>query len=287
MNNRTTFLFKSFGLILLFVCAFSCKETANNNFSETVKVSLREVGHKLLLVDQDSTSLVHPVLSLGNNKYQITFENSLTIQPDSLVAIIKNSFEKADLPKHYITEVTRCNDQEVAYSYAMKKDVEKGIIPCGGRDLKNGCYLVTVHFTKITTQNKGASNFLYILGFSLLVFIAWIFYRRKQNAGQDTEVTDYRSLGMFKFYPEQNKLIKAATEISLSKKECEILALFVEQPNQIITREELTKKVWEDKGVIVGRSLDTYISKLRNKLKADASIQIVNVHGVGYKLQVG
>jgi len=46
------------------------------------------------------------------------------------------------------------------------------------------------------------------------------------------------------------------------------------------------KKVWEDNGVFVGRSLDTYISKLRKKLKDDDSIKLTNVHGVGYKLEV-
>ena len=81
-------------------------------------------------------------------------------------------------------------------------------------------------------------------------------------------------------------MVKAAVEISLSKKECELLAIFIEKPNQIIKREELMKKVWEDNGVIVGRSLDTYISKLRKKLQDDTSIKLTNVHGVGYKLEV-
>ncbi|NJM80401.1 MAG: helix-turn-helix domain-containing protein [Flavobacterium sp.] len=65
-----------------------------------------------------------------------------------------------------------------------------------------------------------------------------------------------------------------------------MLTIFMAQPNQIIKREELTKKVWEDNGVFVGRSLDTYISKLRNKLKADASVRLINIHGVGYKLEI-
>jgi DNA-binding response OmpR family regulator len=80
--------------------------------------------------------------------------------------------------------------------------------------------------------------------------------------------------------------VKAAVEINLSKKECELLAIFVAHPNQIIKRDELTKKVWEDHGVFVGRSLDTYISKLRKKLQADKSIKLTNVHGVGYKLEL-
>jgi DNA-binding response OmpR family regulator len=47
----------------------------------------------------------------------------------------------------------------------------------------------------------------------------------------------------------------------------------------------LLKRVWEDEGVITGRSLDVFISKLRKKLKNDPSVQIVNVHGKGYKLE--
>ena len=46
------------------------------------------------------------------------------------------------------------------------------------------------------------------------------------------------------------------------------------------------KKVWEDNGVFVGRSLDTYISKLRKILKDDDAIRITNIHGIGYKLEV-
>ena len=72
----------------------------------------------------------------------------------------------------------------------------------------------------------------------------------------------------------------------MSKKECELLEIFVANINQVVKREELTKKVWEDNGVIVSRSLDTYISKLRKKLKEDHAIQFINVHGIGYKLKI-
>ena len=94
------------------------------------------------------------------------------------------------------------------------------------------------------------------------------------------------NIGSFQFYPEQHKLIQKAIEIALSKKECELLEIFVANANQIVTREALTKKVWEDNGVIVGRSLDTYISKLRKKLQKDSTIKLTNVHGIGYKLEV-
>ncbi|NNC50492.1 MAG: winged helix-turn-helix transcriptional regulator [Flaviramulus sp.] len=286
MKNNSKYLIRSFGFIVLFISILSCNTQSNDNFSDMVKVSLRDVGHKLLLTNQDSTSLVKPVLVLGDNKYQIEFENTVAIHPDSLSNIIKRSFEKADLPRNYLTEVSQCKDQEVAYSYSMHENVEKGIIPCRGRELKKECYVITVHFTDLIEENKNYTKLLYVFFLAALLLIVLFAYNRKAKRIREKNALNYTILGRYKFYPEQNKLIKEAIEISLSKKECELLALFVEKPDQIIKREELTKKVWEDKGVIVGRSLDTYISKLRNKLKDDNTINIINVHGVGYKLEM-
>ena len=118
-----------------------------------------------------------------------------------------------------------------------------------------------------------------------------LFYTRNRDAKKlkpAEELNDLNTtiLGRFHFYPQQNKLVREAVEITLSKKECELLEIFVAKPNQIIKREELTKKVWEDNGVFVGRSLDTYISKLRKKLQDDENIKLTNVHGVGYKLEI-
>ncbi|NBP70070.1 MAG: winged helix family transcriptional regulator [Cytophagia bacterium] len=56
--------------------------------------------------------------------------------------------------------------------------------------------------------------------------------------------------------------------------------------NEPITRDQLLKEGWEDEGVIVGRSLDVFISKLRKKLIKDPKVQITNIHGIGYKLEV-
>ncbi len=120
-----------------------------------------------------------------------------------------------------------------------------------------------------------------------IAFIAVLFYKWKPNAKtKQTDSNTFVPIGIFHFYRDQNKLIKATEEISLSRKECELLAIFIDSPNQIIKRDELMKKVWEDHGVIVGRSLDTYISKLRKKLSEDDTIKITNVHGVGYKLEI-
>jgi len=264
----------------------SCTDDGNKDFSEVIKVALRDVGHKILLINQDSTSLVKPVLELEDQKYQLSFQEPVSIHPDSLVNIIKSSFQKASLPKYYLTEVKQCEDGEVAYSYEMKENVDKDIVPCGGRQLPKACYIVSVRFTQsISYQNNNLKYLFYVL-IAAIFIITFVLYSYRVKNSTKINNDEYASIGSFQFYKEQNKLVKKATEISLSKKECELLAIFVAHPNQIIKREDLMKQVWEDNGVFVGRSLDTYISKLRKKLQTDESIKLTNVHGVGYKLEV-
>ena len=255
-----------------------------NDFTEKVKVSLRNVGHELLLINQDSTSLVLPVKELTKNKFQISFQDSLQIQPDSLMLVAKRNFIKAKLPRDYRIEVKECTYNEVVYSYEMKRSEENAIVPCKGRLLPANCYFLEVQFLE-----KEESNLFVFYGLFLFVFIVSIlafFRKRKKNKPEEISTNNSLNLGIYKFYPEQNKLIKEAVEIPLSNKECELLALFTNQPNEVIKREELMKKIWEDNGVVVGRSLDTYVSKLRKKLKDDTSIKITNIHGVGYKLEI-
>ncbi len=271
----------------VFFCTFfllSCKKN-QSEFSEKVKVSLRNVGHQLLLSQKDSTSLVLPVQQLQEDQYKMSFQNNLQIEPSELVTIINNNFKKADLPAKYRVEVKNCASEEIAYSFEMILNEEKSIIPCSGRNLPNSCYVITVRFI---SEKEIGMNPIYVivsLLFTILVLVV-LWYSKGKTKLSKIQDSETQKLGAFLFYPEQNKLVKQAVEIPLSKKECELLSIFISRPNEIIKREELTKKVWEDNGVFVGRSLDTYISKIRKKIKEDTSIRLTNVHGVGYKLEV-
>ncbi|WP_298901703.1 winged helix-turn-helix domain-containing protein [uncultured Psychroserpens sp.] len=277
------------GVLILVALGWILSDSTSKNeaFVERTKIALREVGNRLLLANKDSTSLILPVLEVDHSKYQVSFQNELTFEPSQLVSIVDSTFAKSRLPRYYRVEVLQCSDEEVAYSYQMNADEESTIIPCGGRYLPNGCYIITVKFTKRVSAfiNRKVLSYIFI-GIFLLCVIDVLYSRSKHKSIQDSPNTNYTTIGRFQFYPEQNKLIKEAEEISLSKKECELLEIFVKHPNQVIKRDELTKKVWEDNGVFVGRSLDTYISKLRKKLKDDSAIKLTNVHGVGYKLEV-
>ena len=255
-------------ICLVIVLLSSCSSVEHEDFSKRTKIALRDVGNQLLLSNQDSTSLILPVLELNSNTFQISFSNPLAFEPSTLVSIIQKSFKSAQLPEQYRVEVLQCNDLEVAYSYQITDNKERTIIPCSGRHLPNACYLIEIQFT------------------NRLLSIGYLLFKKTKDIKLKSENEVSEKIGSFYFYPEQNKLVKEAKEIALSKKECELLALFVAHPNQIIKRDELTKRVWEDNGVFVGRSLDTYISKLRKKLKSDTSVKLTNVHGVGYKLEI-
>ena len=262
--------------------AFSVMSCEYESTSDVTKIVLRDAGNKLLLSNNDSTSLILPITKIKKNKYQLAFEKELTFEPGMLVSVVKQSFNQANLTPNYIVEVLQCSNQEVAYSYEINNDEEKSIVPCAGRVLPLGCYLIQVRF--INKESVTLLNYWPLVIVGVLMF--WILFRSQKKKNLQKEELPFSKIGQYRFYPEQNKLVKSAVEISLSKKECELLEIFFENLNDIVKREELEKRVWEDNGVFVGRSLDTYISKLRKKLKEDNAIKLTNIHGVGYKLEV-
>src|SRR5690606_18219832 len=70
----------------------------------------------------------------------------------------------------------------------------------------------------------------------------------------------------------------------LSTKEAELLRMLCLKKNDVLTREEALIKIWHDDNYFNGRSMDVFLSKLRKYLRDDPSVEIVNVHGKGYKL---
>lgn len=71
----------------------------------------------------------------------------------------------------------------------------------------------------------------------------------------------------------------------LTNKEARLLKILVQHKNQVVERDVIMKSIWEDDGYFVARSMDVFISKLRKYLVPDTSMAIINVHGVGYRLE--
>jgi len=288
-------------IILIFILSTSVNGAVDSNkdFAETVKVALRDAGNKILICNGDTTSIILPITELEDRKFQLSFENDLSFEPDDLMSIIENSLNKCKLPNRYRVQVLQCHDNQVAYSAVIYGDPMSNVVPCSGRTMPSGCYIIELGFLKevsiaLTPDNSLVYNnslFFVSISIILLTLLGLYFWLRfMSKGGKKIKVQIIEEvpivIGRTQFYPSDYKLISDAGVISLSQKECEILKIMAASPNEIITRENLTKQVWSDNGVIVGRSLDTYISKLRKKLQLDTSVRISNIRGVGYKLEI-
>ena len=270
------------------VHSFSVKEVSF--YPEKIKISLRAVGHKLLLLNNDTTSLVLPIKEIDDHTFELSFEKEITINPEVLVKYIDTELKKVDSPENYITELINCKTNEVSYSYEILGSLIENEISCLGRNLPKSCYTIKVIILKenIPSLYSAMGNtYILSLGILLIILLTGTSIIKKKSKDNILEtVSDHINLGTLVFYPNQQKLIKDHNEISLTAKENELLSIFVKYPNQIIKRELLTKQVWEDNGIIVGRSLDMFISKIRKKLGKDSNVKIANIHGVGYRLEI-
>lgn len=93
-------------------------------------------------------------------------------------------------------------------------------------------------------------------------------------------------IGNYKFDYTSQLIINADVHQKLSTKEAELLRLLCLKKNEVLTREEALISIWHDDNYFNGRSMDVFLSKLRKYLKEDPKVEIINVHGKGYKLLV-
>ena len=80
---------------------------------------------------------------------------------------------------------------------------------------------------------------------------------------------------------------KKEEPVKLSPKENQLLRLLALHINDLMPREKALNKIWRDDNYFTSRSMDVYIAKLRKYLKADSKVEILNIHGEGFRLVVG
>lgn len=293
LDSRNLFSGKAkylFGLILLLLICVICVAFSTENGEDYAvarrEILLRRIGHELLLQSGDSTSRVLPVKKITENEYQIRFENDLTFQTDSLVDTTQRLLAKEPLSNDYVVNVLNCGNATMAYGFAISKNKKDEIVACKGRKQPTGCYLINIKF-KPTGINIGKNGY-FLGGLSFLALVGFISLRsvKKRNALPGIHHSSIFSLGSVLFDAEKRKLIINGKTIDLTATETRVLLIFALSPNETIERSRLQKEIWEDEGVIVGRSLDMFISKLRKKLELDPDINIVVIRSKGYKLEV-
>lgn len=106
---------------------------------------------------------------------------------------------------------------------------------------------------------------------------------RRVKGKKGKECTTYK-LGQFTFDTQKQLLTIGGNQTKLTTKESELLSLLCAHANDILQRDFALKTIWIDDNYFNARSMDVYITKLRKHLKADDSIEIINIHGKGYRL---
>lgn len=294
--NRTSIKTSAIILALLAVSLLSVQwvtrqqaaPLAGPRFSEKVNLALRRTAHYLLTANGDTTSRIPPVEQIGDSVWLIRLERSFNY--DSLPGFLHASFQLHDIDANYNVAVLDCTDGAVQLGYNLLDYVYQREIPCGGRELKSGCYNLQVTF--LPSKVPPMRPWVWISGclFAVLAFGGWWWAQREvvqPPVIRDIEASKALHFGNSSLDLANQFLFVNGAQQSLTYREAKLLHLFINHPNQLLEREFLLKSVWEDEGIIVGRSLDVFVSRLRKLLKADDAVQIATVHGVGYRLEVG
>lgn len=107
--------------------------------------------------------------------------------------------------------------------------------------------------------------------------------KRNEEENRINENIEF-DLGSYHFNPKLRELSHNGIMQTLSPKENELLKMLAEHKNDLLAREQALKRIWGSDTYFNGRSMDVYIAKLRKYLRDDPNIEIVNIHGNGFRL---
>lgn len=108
--------------------------------------------------------------------------------------------------------------------------------------------------------------------------------KRTQGQTRREESRSTYSIGDYQFDFNRRLLIFKAKSQKLTSREASLLKLLCENKNEILSRSTALKEIWKDDNYFTSRSMDVFITKLRSYLREDPRVEIVNIHGTGFKL---
>lgn len=275
-------------LALLSVFVLTLLEVVQDTPEESVlldqrtELAVRGIGDRLLRQEGDTQTPVPPVEYLDESVLRLGFSSDLAIQPDSLAKLSLERIHKS-IATRFIVNVRETGSQKVVYAFEINRNGENEI-PCLGRTLIPGDYHIDFYFYG---QPEATSDYqlsmMGVAGFALL-FLAFQGFADKKKG--DVEADGSLQAGDFEVDREQACLYFKEEQIQLTNKELKLAILLFENAGKLVTRDYLIEQIWAKEGVVTGRSLDMFISRLRKKLAVNPNVKITNRHGKGYVLVV-
>lgn len=314
------------GLVVVMLAIFSIassftKPPQRELLTKQVNLLIRQLGHRLLLQAGDSTSRVLPVREIATGTFLLAFENELIFNHDSLIVLSQTLLPKTQFPSGFTLTVHEWMKSDIAYGFQVNH-FSPNQHACRGRSEPRGCYTIEIAFPDLYKGMEAVANtipgdshsenfqggsllasranqpqpliylvlsgLLVVLGTAILILslrkkVVPASWPTQDNSGQNAEP---HSPGKVLLELKDQQVVLGNEVIPLTDKECRILELLNNNFGELIPRETLVQEVWLNEGVITGRSLDMFISKLRKKLSVDPDLRIANVHGKGYKLEM-
>ena len=108
----------------------------------------------------------------------------------------------------------------------------------------------------------------------------------KRQSGTHVKEADFYHIGSYVFDFKLRTIEHGTTRQKLSPKEAELLKMLCENQNELLPRETALIKIWGDDGYFTARSMDVYLTKLRKLFAQDPSVEIRNIHGSGFMLEI-
>ena len=274
-------------LLTLHLILFSTTSSATNHKAESINLSLRQFAHQLYIVEEDRTSNIPPVIQISDNQFSLKMNKA--IYYDTLPFILNKAFLDFNISSDYEVTIKDCENNSILLGYNLQAFQNKNIA-CIGREQTASCTIISLTFTDEKTTNLG-----YIIGaiiFFLIGLGAFLFKKitsfRSNNTIQSSNINEEEGIHLANSYFIPKELtIHVNNKIkSLTFRESKLLEYFFRKPDQILRRDDIKDHVWGEEGVIVGRSIDVFVSRLRKILKEDQALEINNIHGIGYRLEV-
>ncbi len=200
-------------------------------------------------------------------------------------------------------EVTHCTDGEQAWQQFQKKSFDICLLDINmpvrdgfslAKKIRQQSDVIPILFLtaksleedKIKGFQAGADDYI-TKPFSIaeLQLRMEVFLRRTKKLLAD-DIEEYQ-IGKLKFVYNELKIYNGADVISLTQRECDLLRFFAQHINKVLKREEVLRNVWGKEDYFLGRSMDVFITKLRKYLKADPTVVLETIHGVGFRLLTG
>ncbi|MDP2112499.1 MAG: response regulator transcription factor [Bacteroidota bacterium] len=108
----------------------------------------------------------------------------------------------------------------------------------------------------------------------------------KRQSGIQHKESDFYQIGSYQFDFKLRTVERESSKQKLSPKEAELLKMLCDNLNELLPRETALKKIWGDDGYFTARSMDVYLTKIRKLFSEDPSIEIRNIHGSGFMLEI-